>query len=122
MMSELFRVLLIVGVLAFILIIIILMRRGHLGLKYSLIWFITGIVLLLCSLFPNILKYVTHLIGIKSEVNAVFFIGVLFLLLIILFLTTVVSGMNDSIRSLTQDIGMLEKRIRELEGKNESQK
>ena len=121
MMTELFRVLLIVGVLVFILIIMMLMKRGHLGLKYSLIWFITGIILLLCSLFPNILISLTHLIGIKSEVNAVFFIGVCFLLLIILFLTTVVSGLNDSIRGMAQNMGMLEKRIRELEEKNDEQ-
>lgn len=114
-MTDLFRILLLTGVLLYLMLIIWLMRKSRLSLKYSLIWFLTGLVLLICAIFPQLVRKVTQLIGIYSEVNAVFFIGVCFLLLIILFLTSVASGLSDRVRCLTQTQAMLEKRVRDLE-------
>lgn len=115
MMTDLFRVILLTGVLVYLFFIIWLMRKDKLSLKYSLVWFITGVVLLLCVIFPRLIGYLSGIIGIYSETNAVFFVGVCFLLLIILFLTTVASGLSDKVRGLTQTQAMLEKRVRDLE-------
>lgn len=115
MMTDLFRVLLLIAVLLYILLIGVLMKKGRMSLKYSLLWFASGIVLLLCAIFPQIIRFFTNLLGIYSETNAVFFLGVCFLLLIILSLTSIASGQSDRIRTLTQTQAMLEKRIRELE-------
>lgn len=115
MMTNLFRIILLVGVVLFLVIIIILMRKKKLSLKYSLVWFLTGLILLVCAVFPQLVSQITQLIGIYSEVNAVFFIGACFLLMIILFLTSVASGLNDRVGKLTQNQALLEKRIRDLE-------
>lgn len=115
MMTDLFRAILLIGVLLYLILIIWLMRKGKLSLKYTLIWFLTGLVLLVCAIFPGLVRTVTHMMGVYSEVNAVFFIGVCFLLLIILFLTSVASGLSERIRNLTQTQAMLEKRVRDLE-------
>jgi len=115
MMTDLFRMLLLIAVLLYILLIGVLMKKGRMSLKYSLLWFASGIVLLICALFPQVIRFFTNLLGIYSETNAVFFLGVCFLLLIILSLTSIVSGQTERIRTLTQTQAMLEKRIRELE-------
>lgn len=115
MMTDLFRVILLVGVLIYLMIIIFLMKKGRMSLKYSLVWFASGMVLLVCAIFPQIIRFFTNLIGIYSEVNAVFFVGVCFLLLIILSLTSIASGQSERIRTLVQTQAMLEKRVRELE-------
>lgn len=115
MMTDLFRMLLLIAVLLYILLIGVLMKKGRMSLKYSLLWFASGIVLLICALFPQVIRFFTDLLGIYSETNAVFFLGVCFLLLIILSLTSIVSGQTERIRTLTQTQAMLEKRIRELE-------
>ena len=115
MMTDLFRMLLLVAVLLYILLIGVLMKKGRMSLKYSLLWFASGIVLLICALFPQVIRFFTNLLGIYSETNAVFFLGVCFLLLIILSLTSIVSGQSERIRTLTQTQAMLEKRVRELE-------
>lgn len=117
MMTDLFRIILLLGVLLYLLLILILMRRGRMSLKYSLIWFLSGVVLLVCALFPQIIRFFTRLIGVYSDVNAVFFVGVCFLLLIILSLTSIVSGQSERIRMLVQTQAILEKRVRELESK-----
>ena len=117
MMTDLFRIILLTGVLLYLLLIVILMRKGRMSLKYSLIWFFSGVVLLLCAIFPQAIRFFTRLIGVYSEVNAVFFVGVCFLLLIILSLTSIVSGQTERIRILVQTQAILEKRVRDLEEK-----
>ena len=115
MMTNLFRLILLIGVLLYLLLIIILMRKGRMSLKYSLIWFFSGVVLLICAVFPQVIRFFTRLIGVYSDVNAVFFVGVCFLLLIILSLTSIVSGQSERIRTLVQTQALLEKRVRDLE-------
>ncbi len=121
MMTTLFRTILIILVLLYILLIILLMRKGRMSLKYSLMWFLAGLVLLVCAIFPGIIRFFTHMLGIYSETNAIFFVGVIFLLLIILSLTSIVSGLNERLRSLTQTQALLEKRVRDLEAASDKE-
>lgn len=115
MLSDIFRVILLVGVLIYLLIIMLLMRKGKMNLKYSLVWLLSGVVMLVCAAFPGVVHSVAKLFGVYSDVNIVFFVGVCFLLVIILSLTSIVSLLSDRLRSLTQTQAILEKRVRELE-------
>ncbi len=117
MMTTVFRIILLVCVLVYLLVILALMRRGRMSLKYSLIWFLSGVILLICAIFPQIISFFTRLMGIYSDTNAVFFIGVCFLILIVLSLTSIASGQSERIRTLVQTQAILEKRVRDLEEK-----
>ncbi len=118
-MTDLFRIILLVGVLLYLLLIAFLMKKGRMNLKYSLVWLASAVVLLMCAIFPQIIRFFTDLLGIYSETNAIFFVGVCFLLLIILSLTSIASGLSERIRTLVQTQAMLEKRVRDLEDKVE---
>lgn len=117
MMTTVFRIILLVCVLVYLLVILALMRRGRMSLKYSLIWFLSGVILLICVIFPQVICFFTRLMGIYSDTNAVFFIGVCFLILIVLSLTSIASGQSERIRTLVQTQAILEKRVRDLEEK-----
>ena len=117
MMTTVFRIILLVCVLIYLLVIRALMRRGRMSLKYSLIWFLSGVILLICVIFPQVIRFFTRLMGIYSDTNAVFFIGVCFLILIVLSLTSIASGQSERIRTLVQTQAILEKRVRDLEEK-----
>ncbi len=117
MMTTVFRIILLVCVLVYLLVILALMRRGRMSLKYSLIWFLSGVILLICAIFPQVISFFTRLMGIYSDTNAVFFIGVCFLILIVLSLTSIASGQSERIRTLVQTQAILEKRVRDLEEK-----
>lgn len=119
MMTTLFRIILLVCVLLYLAVILILMRKGRMSLKYSLTWFFSGVILLICAIFPQVIRFFTRLIGVYSEANAVFFIGVCFLILIVLSLTSIASGQSERIRTLVQTQAILEKRVRDLEKKVE---
>ena len=117
MMTTVFRIILLVCVLVYLLVILALMRRGRMSLKYSLIWFLSGVILLICAIFPQVISFFTRLMGIYSDTNDVFFIGVCFLVLIVLSLTSIASGQSERIRTLVQTQAILEKRVRDLEEK-----
>ena len=49
--------------------------------------------------------------------NMIFFLGFIFVLIIVLSLTVALSIVSNSAKRLNQKVGMLDKRIRELEEK-----
>lgn len=102
-----------------ILYIISLIRRNRLELKYALSWLIVAVLVLIMDIFPAVMDKLALLLGIASPMNMMFFMGFLFLLVIILTLTVTVSIAASSVKRLTQKIALLEKRIRDLESKDE---
>ena len=89
----------------------------RLNLRYTLLWLLSAFVLLILAILPGIITEVAHLVGIASPVNTVFVLEGLFVLFILLSLTSIVSGLNRKIYSLTQYEALLEGRVRELEKK-----
>ena len=114
-MSLKLTITLIVGVLFFLMIISALIKRERLNLKYTLLWLFTGLVMFLIAVVPRIAVFVAEMMGVETPSNAVFMIGGLFILFIILSLTSIVSTQMLRIRRLTQTQAILEKRVRELE-------
>ena len=53
--------------------------------------------------------------------NAVFMIEGMFILIILLSLTSIVSHLNDRNRELIQKVGLIEKRLRDLEKANKKE-
>lgn len=100
-------------------IIFTMLKKEIIDLKYSMIWVFSCLVFILISLKPNIVNKIAILIGIVEPVNALFLLGIFFLLLIILSLTIVVSRLSNRIRKLAQKIALLEEQIKFHETSNE---
>jgi hypothetical protein len=109
------RIFLIIGILIFLVIILQLLKKKKLNLKYTLVWLLSAFVMLVAAIFPGIVNAVARLIGIISPVNFVFVLEGMFVLLILLSLTAIVSHINNRIYKLIQSLAILEKRVRELE-------
>ena len=109
------RLFLVICILVYLGIIINLLRKKKLNLKYTLIWLLSGIIMLVVSIFPQIINFLSSVIGIVDVTNAVFILEGMFVLVILLSLTSIVSHFNDRNRELIQKVALLEKRVRELE-------
>ena len=114
-MSLGIRILAIFISLSMLIITFELIRREKLKERYSLLWVATAISMLILSLNTNSLNSIARFMGIIIPANALFFIGTLFLVLIIYYLTIVVSGMSDKNDRLAQEITLLKKKMEELE-------
>lgn len=86
-----------------------LVKHDRLLLNYSLMWLALAAVILLCAVFPRPLFGVAAAFGFATASNFIFFVGFLFLLVICLVLTSIVSKQALSIKNLTQKIALMEK-------------
>lgn len=101
-------------------LIIYLLRKKTLMLSYTLTWFLAGMVMLVFTVFPKLISGIFGFLQVESPMNGLLSLCIFFILIIMVFLTTIVSKQTNQIRKLTQDNALLEKRIRELEkNKNE---
>jgi len=91
----------------FTVFIIHFIRKEVLELKYTLVWIVTGLIILLISLFPQIVAFLAESAGIQTPVNALFLMGLLFALIIIFTLTVAISKISLRVTRLAQEISIL---------------
>jgi hypothetical protein len=109
----------IVGVAASLLLILVvleLVRGRRLKERYALLWLATGIVLLVLSAWRDGLNTVAGWLGVTGYPPAVLFaVATLFVLLVLLHYSTVISKLTDENVELAQRIALLEERVRHAE-------
>ena len=114
-MNVLFLSITLVVVGIFLFVVIMLLKQHKLYLKYALLWLLTGFIMILIAVFPQILDRVFAILGIQVYSNGIFAILFFFFMIILMSITSIVSVLNSKIRSLTQSVALLEKRVRDLE-------
>ncbi|HYA87350.1 MAG TPA: DUF2304 domain-containing protein [Nitrospirota bacterium] len=102
------------GILLFI--VIELIRRGRLKERYSLLWLLAGMVLLLLSSSRNALEFVARHLGIFYPPSFLFLIAFLFLLLITLHFSVVISGLSEKSKKLAQELALLREELHSTKG------
>lgn len=99
--------------------VIELIRRGRLKEKYSLLWLFSSFLFIILSLSRNILENLSRLAGIYYPPSFLFLVAFLFLLLINLHFSIVVSELSEKNKRLTQEIALLRCEFDKDEKKNE---
>lgn len=114
------RTQIIVAVLILFALIVIInrIRKNSLELRYAMAWLFALAGILIFDIFPGIMTACAEFMGIATPTNMLFFMGFCFLLMIVFGLTAAVSRMSVQIKKLTQEMALLEKRLREKEEKN----
>ncbi len=92
-----------------------LIRKNRLREEYAILWLFSGIVILAFSLWPEVLlsQFFARITGI-FYLSAVVVIAFLFLLLIVLHYSVVISKLTNQNKELAQRYSLLELRINEL--------
>ena len=115
------RVTLSIAVICYFIIILYYLKKRMLELKYTLIWLAAGVVMGIMLIFPDLLEWFRSLLGIESNMNALYMLCFAFIIMILMTLTSIVSRQMIKIRVLIQEISMLEKRVRDLENKEDGE-
>ena len=95
-------------------LIIELVRRRKLREEYSWLWLMTGSVILLLTLWFDLLKWITELVGAVSPSSTIFLFAFLFLVFISLHFSVVISKLTDRNKELAQRYALLEMEVHEL--------
>jgi hypothetical protein len=92
-----------------------LVRRRRLREKYALLWILTAIVLLILSVWRGAVSGIATALGVSYGPTVLFAVGALFVLVVLLHYSTVISALTDRTVTLAQKVASLEQRIDELE-------
>src|SRR3990172_860623 len=101
-----------------LLFVLELVRKGMLKERYSILWIASASVLLILSLWKGLLDSIAAIIGIFYPPSLLFLIAFIFLLLIVLHFSIVISIMRDKNKSLAQEMGLLKLKIEEIESRD----
>jgi hypothetical protein len=105
----------ITGAVALLLLVLELVRRRSLMERYALLWLFSSIVILVLAVWSNLLKLLARQLGIVSAPNALFFVALGFILLLLLHFSAAMSRLADQSKVLAQRQAILEHNLRELE-------
>ena len=94
-----------------ILVVLELIRSRRLRERYALLWLATGVVLLVLSVWRGALNTIAGWFGVTGYPPAVLFaVATLFILLVLLHFSTVLSRLSDQNAILAQKVALLEER------------
>jgi hypothetical protein len=99
-------------------IVIELIRTRRLRERYALLWLATAGVILVFAAWRSGLHDLSRALGVAYPPNALFVLAILFMLILLLHFSTVISKLSDRSTALTQRLALLEERLRELEGRS----
>ena len=116
MMQPRMQALAILAAVLLLVIVLEMVRRRRLMERYALLWMLSALVILALAVWQGALNRLADLLGIYSAPNALFFIAVGFVLLLLLHFSAAMSRLADQSKVLAQRQAILEQQVRELEG------
>jgi len=109
--EMLIKVQILIGVMSIILLLFTfeLIRKGRLREEYSILWIFTGLIIFIISLWPEFFlsRFIPKITGL-FYLSAVVMIAFLFLLLIVLHFSIVISRLSHQNKELAQRYAILE--------------
>jgi cell division protein FtsW (lipid II flippase) len=101
-----------IGSLLLLLVVFELIRSRRLRERYALLWLLTGVVLLVLSVWRGGLNTIAGWAGVETYPPAILFaVASFFVLAVLLHYSTVISKLSDQNSILAQRVALLEEQI-----------
>ena len=113
------------AVASFVLLVIVfeLIRSRRLRERYALLWLLTGLVMLALSLWRGGLNTIAGWAGVETYPPAVLFaVAALFVIVVLLHYSTVISKLADQNMILAQRLALLEHELEETQSLTDGEK
>jgi hypothetical protein len=114
-MEPRLQIVAIAGAVGLLLVVLDMVRRRALMERYALLWLLSSVVILGLAIWEDGLNTLARQVGIVSAPNALFFVAVGFILLLLLHFSAAVSRLSDQSKVLAQHQAMLEQQVRDLQ-------
>ena len=103
---------LIVLTLISLIITVRITNKSKMEIKDASNWFLVALFLVIASVFPQGIVFISSFIGIELASNAVFSFLIFLLLCIVFYLNIKISKMEMKLKETVQEISLLEKKLR----------
>ena len=100
---------------AIVFVVLLTVRARKLKVEYSVLWIAAALIALLATLFYPAVEFIAPFLGVIYTPSAVFFLGILFLLLVTFHLSVKVSRLENDRLRMAQDLALMEERLARLE-------
>ena len=94
-----------------LLVVLELIRSRRVRERYALLWLLTAVVLLVLSLWRDGLQTISSLVGIAYPPSALFVLATVFIVIVLLHYSTVISRLSDQNTILAQRLALLESKL-----------
>jgi hypothetical protein len=98
-----------------LLVVLELIRGRKLKERYALMWLATGLVLLALSVWRGGLNTIAGWLGVEYAPAILFAVATLFIIVVLLDYSTVLSRLSDQNTLLAQEVAILHRRLEELD-------
>jgi hypothetical protein len=102
----------VIGAGVLLLTVLEMVRRRRLMERYALVWLLSAIVLLALAIWSGALASISRAMGVIYPPNALFFIAIGFIILLLLHFSAAVSRLSDQSETLAQRQALLDERLR----------
>ena len=99
-----------------LLVVLELVRRRRLLERYALLWMGAAAVVLGLACWSNALERLAKALGIIDPPNALFFVALGFIVVLLLHFSAAVSRLSDQSKVLAQRLAIMEQHVRRLQG------
>ena len=114
-MSVSLRILLLIFSVFLTLATTVVVKKGRMPIKYSLLWYFSSLIIFVLSVFPFIIEYISELFGFKTLSNLITAIMICILLFLTMSLTIITAGQKRKITLLIQEISILKEKVKNNE-------
>lgn len=97
-----------------VILVLELVRRGHLKERYALLWLFVSAMGLIVGIFPGIIVKLSLWFGFQY-LTVVYVFSIVFLMGVVLAFTVIISRLSERNRDLAQEVALLDVRLRQLE-------
>jgi hypothetical protein len=98
-----------------LLVVLELVRRRRLLERYALLWLGAATVVLVLAGWSSALERLARALGIVEAPNALFFVALGFIVVLLLHFSAAVSRLSDQSKVLAQRLAIMEQRMRRIE-------
>ena len=90
----------------------IILKKGRMPEKYSLLWYFISLVIFMVAVFPNTFAFITETAGFQTMSNMIIGIVLVLLTFLTMALTIIVCGQKKKTTLLIQEISLLKSEIK----------
>ena len=106
----------VIGTVLFLGFVIELVRRRKLVERYALLWMVIGIFGVVLAVWNDALNWLAKQSGIESPTNALFLVGLVAVIAMLLNFSAAISRLSEETKILAQTAARLDAELRQLRG------
>jgi hypothetical protein len=88
-------------------VILELVRKRKLREEYSWLWLLTGTILIVLTIWYDLLVQITRFIGAVLPTSTIFLFAIIFLMLVCIQFSVKISALTNQLKDLTQELALL---------------